>query len=141
MDKRNKAHLLVVTLLSAISLVFSAIMPVNSGFNGEWKMEGNSSGTFILSLSANGNQIEGQQCIIAMEGKKIDCPLDMGIDLKTIKGTILGSTASVTFKSAWSDKLSLATIELVDSKTLKWSINKDPGWEHYFPKNATLKRQ
>jgi hypothetical protein len=89
---------------------------------------------FTLDLHQDWMNIYGQHEVVAQNGNKIDA-LENSID-----GTLKDKTATVNFRSSFTDKPGVAEITYIDVETIHWKIITAPDGEYYFPAEATLTR-
>ncbi|HUS00725.1 MAG TPA: hypothetical protein VMY77_03315 [Chitinophagaceae bacterium] len=109
-------------------------------FSGNWSYSDKNS-EFNLFLNQKGKSIIGSHCSIMRNGNRIDCAED-STDSITITGSIVNpNTATVEFRSTFSDKIGKAKITRSSRTKIKWEIIKEPNGEYYIPKMRILSKQ
>lgn len=130
----------IIIIISFLGLINSNTFDINNNsFEGKWKWNKNNDySTFDLELKIINNEIKGEHCIVSMNGRRIDCTDQ---DKYSIKGTLNGNIANITYTSYYSNTSGKATLELLNDGTLKWKITKEARGQTFFPIKAILVKQ
>lgn len=113
-----------------------------SDFSGKWSWSLTQDGreyTFDLDLKQIGKRLTGSHTATARNGARVDTTQTPDGTHPSIKGTITGNTANVTFISGYNEDAGGKARMTLSGDRLDWKILSSHG-EHYFPQKATLKR-
>jgi len=124
-----------ISIAAAVLLLFTACERKDKAFSltGHWSRD-TGYPSLSLTLKQSGDQIIGSHVVVAANGNRIDSASD---DQVSITGDIKDNKAEVYFISGHMG-VGTATIEFINSKTIRWTITKSQG-EHYFPDKVVLK--
>ena len=112
--------------------------PLSTDFEGKWtSVDENIS--LDLDLFQKGEDVEGYHCSVTKHAQRIDCRLESDNMGFSIKGSVKGNVAEVTFLSTYCDEYGKARI-VKCGDYLFWEVTEFPEGEFYLPLTAILER-
>ncbi|MBY0547418.1 MAG: tetratricopeptide repeat protein [Candidatus Obscuribacterales bacterium] len=133
----NKPSAIIFSLIIAAASVSSS-SAASDPFDGAWLWAGKHD-FFELFLVQDGAKLKGTHAATYDDGRRVDTHEDPETAGPSLVGKITGGVAEVTITSAYSGKTGTARITMTPTG-LRWSVQKRPDGEFYFPMQALLKR-
>jgi hypothetical protein len=120
-------------------------------FTGTWNYE-NDGYVFSLDLGLTGDSVIGYHCAVTKNATRVDCndlrsnPDISDTTFPSIRGTIRGNVATVTFESGYGmdstgKPVSGQATMTLHGDLLDWKITTDGDGDYYLAREATLKRE
>jgi hypothetical protein len=121
--------------LFLISILFCCVINAycQTNLNGLWGWVNETSG-FSLKLIQINDVITGYHCATSNNGMFIDS----GLDRISVRGTVQGDSAIVTFISGYCGEQGTAVIKRIDATHIRWRIIKEPEGDSYIPENVVM---
>lgn len=128
--------ILLFLIIAAVSAPSSSAAA--DPFDGAWSWTGTRD-AFELFLVQDGTKIKGVHAATYDAGRRVDMQEEPEKSGPSLVGKVTGNVAEVSITSAYSGKTGKARITLTPAG-LRWSVQKRPDGEFYFPVQAVLKR-